>query len=129
MTATDLAIPVLGGIRVIVAEGDADDSATLTALLRLNGFDARDALDRQRCPQCGDSDHPGSAGCRPRYAWGRWFANSSAGYGGLPNPPSVIVVTAYTAQSVRRAAMSSAGLLSSCSSPPTRWNWRNWSGS
>jgi DNA-binding response OmpR family regulator len=43
MTATDLAARPLGGTRVLVAVGGPDDSVALTAVLRLAGFDAREA--------------------------------------------------------------------------------------
>ena len=41
LTATDIAPRRLGGCRVLVVEGGEDSAACLTALLRLNGFDAR----------------------------------------------------------------------------------------
>ena len=44
MNATDLTMPVLGGGRVLVVDGDEDSAAALTAVLRLHGFDARSAL-------------------------------------------------------------------------------------
>jgi DNA-binding response OmpR family regulator len=40
LTATDLAPRTLGGHRVLVVEPNADSAACLTAMLRLNGFDA-----------------------------------------------------------------------------------------
>jgi DNA-binding response OmpR family regulator len=43
MTATDLAMPVLGGGRVLVVEDGEDAAASLAALLRLHGFDTRTA--------------------------------------------------------------------------------------
>lgn len=43
MTATDIAMPVLGGQRVLVVDHDEDAAESLTAVLRLNGFDARAA--------------------------------------------------------------------------------------
>jgi DNA-binding response OmpR family regulator len=42
-TATDMALPVLGGLRVLVVDADPDEAASLTAVLRLYGFDARSA--------------------------------------------------------------------------------------
>jgi len=44
MTGTDIVMPVLGGGRVLVVEDGEDSAASLTALLRLHGFDARTAL-------------------------------------------------------------------------------------
>jgi DNA-binding response OmpR family regulator len=43
MTGTDMVMPVLGGGRVLVVEDGEDSAASLTALLRLHGFDARTA--------------------------------------------------------------------------------------
>jgi len=43
LTATDLAPRRLGGGRVLVVESGEDSAVCLTALLRLNGFDARSA--------------------------------------------------------------------------------------
>lgn len=105
MTATDIAKRPLGGARVLVAEGDPDDSATLTALLRLNGFDAREArtaadalrLTAETRPAVlvVDLDLPDCDRCelirRARQ---------------LPHPPKVVVVTGHTAEGVRRAALS-----------------------
>lgn len=103
MTATDIAMPVLGGSRVLVVESGADAAATLTALLRLNGFDARTvptgtaaltAVVANR-PQVVviDLDLPDADGCdiirRVRAA---------------TNPPAVVVLTGYTDLARRRAA-------------------------
>lgn len=41
LTATDLAPRRLGGGRVLVVESGEDSAACLTAMLRMNGFDAR----------------------------------------------------------------------------------------
>lgn len=41
LSATDLAPRRLGGCRVLVVEAAEDSAACLTAMLRLNGFDAR----------------------------------------------------------------------------------------
>jgi CheY-like chemotaxis protein len=43
MTATDFALPVLGGKRVLVIDADEDGAASLTAVLRLSGCDAHAA--------------------------------------------------------------------------------------
>jgi DNA-binding response OmpR family regulator len=103
MTATDLVKPVLGGASVLVAQGDSDGSAALTAVLRLNGFDAREARTEEdvltAVRETGpavlvvDLDLPGTDGCALIRRVRR-----------LPNPPAVLVVTAHTAPGVRRAA-------------------------
>jgi len=103
MTATDLVKPVLGGASVLVAQGDSDGSVALTAVLRLNGFNAREArteedvltVVRETGPAVlvVDLDLPGVDGCTLIRRVRR-----------LPNPPAVLVVTAHTAPGVRRAA-------------------------
>jgi DNA-binding response OmpR family regulator len=103
MTATDLVKRPLGGARVLVAEGDSDDSVALTAVLRLNGFDAREArtaeaalkATAETCPAVlvVDLDLADGDGCALIRRARR-----------LPNPPAVVVVTGHTAESVRRAA-------------------------
>lgn len=40
MTATDIVMRPLGGLRVLVLEPDEDGAASLAAVLRLSGFDA-----------------------------------------------------------------------------------------
>jgi DNA-binding response OmpR family regulator len=107
MTATDLAMPALGGAKVLVVEGREDDAVSLTAVLRLKGFNARtartgaDALSRVSADRPHavvlDPDLPDADGCevirRVRSA---------------PDPPPVVVLSGHTAPSVRRAA-SAAG--------------------
>jgi CheY-like chemotaxis protein len=102
MTATDIATPVLGGVRVLVAEGDQDDSAATAAVLRLNGFDAREArsarevllLVSESRPSVlvTDLDLPDDDG----YTLLRRVSQ-------LPSPPKVIVVTAHCGEGVRLA--------------------------
>jgi DNA-binding response OmpR family regulator len=103
MTATDLVKRPLGGARVLVAEGDADGSVALTAVLRLNGFDAREArtaadvleatAETRPAVLVVDLDLPDGDGCALIRRARRF-----------PNPPAVVVVTAHTAEGVRRAA-------------------------
>lgn len=107
MTATDLVMRPLGGACVLVAEGDPDDSAALTAVLRLNGFDAREARTAEAALRATaearpavlvvDLDLPDGDGCALIRRARR-----------LPDPPAVVVVTGHTAEGVRRAA-SAAG--------------------
>lgn len=103
MTATDLVKRPLGGARVLVAEGDPDDSAALTAVLRLNGFDASEARTAERALTAAaetrpavlvvDLDLSDGDGCALIRRVRR-----------LPEPPAVVVVTGHTGQGVRRAA-------------------------
>jgi DNA-binding response OmpR family regulator len=103
MTATDLVVRPLGGPRVLVAEGDPDDSAALTAVLRLNGFDAREARTAEAAlaatAEIGplvlvvDLDLPGGDGCELIRRVRR-----------LPHAPAVVVITGHAAEGVRRAA-------------------------
>jgi DNA-binding response OmpR family regulator len=103
MTATDLVKRPLGGARVLVAEGDADGSAALTAVLRLNGFDAREArtagaalkatFETRPAVLVVDLDMPDGDGCALIRRARR-----------LPDPPAVVVVTGHATESVRRAA-------------------------
>ena len=94
MTATDLVKRPLGGARVLVAEGDADGSITLTAVLRLNGFDAREARTAEAALKATSETRPAvlvvdldlsdGDGCSLIRRARR-----------LPNPPAVVVVTAF----------------------------------
>jgi DNA-binding response OmpR family regulator len=105
MTATDLARRPLGGARVLVATGDPDDSASLTAVLRLNGFDASEARTAEAALAAAsagrpavvvldlDLDLPDGGGCALIRRVRR-----------LPEPPSVVVVTGHTKKGVRLAA-------------------------
>lgn len=105
MTATDIVMPALGGARILVAEGDPDTSATLTALLRMNGFDAREARTAEAALDAAaqtrprvvllDLDLPDLDGCELIRRVRR-----------LPDPPAVVVVTGHTAAGVRTAALS-----------------------
>jgi DNA-binding response OmpR family regulator len=103
ITATDIAMPALGGRRVLVVESRADDAAALAAMLRLKGFDARtartgaDALAAAAAhpPQVVvlDLDLPDADGCE---LIRRLRAR--------PDPPAVAVVTGHTGPAVRREA-------------------------
>jgi DNA-binding response OmpR family regulator len=103
MTATDLVMPALGGPRILVVEHDVDGSVALTAMLRLNGFDAREARsgsaaldaigDLRPAVLVLDLDLPDTDGCDLIRRVRR-----------LHTPPAVVVVTAHTAAGVRRAA-------------------------
>lgn len=103
MTGTDLVQRVVGGERILVVESDEDAAATLTAALRLHGFDARsarngtDALARAKdfdpCVVITDLDLPDADGC----AVIRRFR-------ARPSPPTVVVVSAHTARGRRQAA-------------------------
>ncbi|MDB5310806.1 MAG: spo0A 2 [Gemmataceae bacterium] len=103
MTATDLAPRVLGGFRVLVVESEEDSAATLTALLRLNGFDAQTALTGAAALKAVAATQPGAVvidldlpdvdACDVI----RRVLTKAA-------PPVVIVLTAHTDPAHRRAA-------------------------
>lgn len=103
MTATDLVLPVLGGGRVLVVESGEDAAATLTALLRLNGFNAhaahtgeaalRSAAAIRPCVVVIDLDLPDSDACT---VIRRLRTGSHA--------PAVVVLTGHTDLGHRRAA-------------------------
>lgn len=105
MTATDLVLRPLGGTRILVAAGAPDDSASLTAVLRLSGFDAREVRSDEAVLDAVTETRPAvlvtdlnltdGDGCE--------FVRRVRQ---LPKPPAVVVVTGHTAGSVRRAALS-----------------------
>ncbi|AWM41537.1 Transcriptional regulatory protein FixJ [Gemmata obscuriglobus] len=104
MTATDLVMRPLGGARVLVAAGAPDDSASLTAVLRLNGFDAREA-------HSADAVISSVAEIRPSVLVTDLDLTDGDGcefvsrVRRLPKAPAVVVVTGHTAGSIRRAAL------------------------
>jgi DNA-binding response OmpR family regulator len=103
MTGTDIAMPVLGGERVLVVEDGEDSAATLTAVLRLNGFDARAVRTAAAARAAVDSG-------RPRVvlldlglpdADGEDLLQSLRA---VPDPPAVVVVTGRGEPKWREAA-------------------------
>ncbi|OWK43252.1 response regulator transcription factor [Fimbriiglobus ruber] len=103
MTATDLAHPVLGGLPVLVVESCEESAATMTALLRMYGYDARTARTGRAALAAVDQTHPAvvlidldlpdAAGCDViRQIRSR------------PAAPEVIVVTAHTTRTRRQEA-------------------------
>jgi DNA-binding response OmpR family regulator len=104
MTATDIVMNPLGGVRVLVAEGEEDDAVALTAVLRLHGFDAREArteevvirmvLETAPAVLILDLDLPG----HDKY-------NVIRRVRALPDPPTIVVVTGHTAPTTRAAAL------------------------
>ena len=103
MTATDLILPVLGGSRVLVLDHDADAAASLTALLRLNGFDARAAETVADALAAVHSTRPPVFIFDPALLasdWRRLVRRLAA----MPQPPAVVVVTGDTDPRTRRAA-------------------------
>jgi DNA-binding response OmpR family regulator len=102
ITPTDLVLPVIGAFRVLVVDADADSAASLTALVRLWGLDARAArsgaaaveavaADRPRVVVL-DPELPDADGCD---LIRRIRASAVA--------PEVVVVTGETAPAWRRA--------------------------
>jgi DNA-binding response OmpR family regulator len=103
MTATDLTMPVLGGTRILVVDANEDAAATLTAVLRLNGFEARAAqsvVDTVQSVQ----RHPPRAVILdtdlPDADWRKLVRRLQ----GLVNPLALIVLTGDTSPTVKRAA-------------------------
>jgi CheY-like chemotaxis protein len=104
MTALDVATPLLGGVRVLVAEGYEDDSAATAAVLRLNGFDAREASSAGEALRLffefrpsvlvTDLDLPDDDGFSLIFQVRQ-----------MPDPPKVVVVTAHCGAGVRLTAM------------------------
>jgi DNA-binding response OmpR family regulator len=103
MTATDLVQRPLGGARVLVAAGDPDGSATLTAVLRLNGFDAREARTVEAALEAMTEIHPDVLVVDLDLPDGDGCALISR-VCRFPDPPAVVVVTGHTAEGIRRAA-------------------------
>lgn len=103
MTATDVVLPVLGGQRVLVVDPDPDTAESLTAVLRLNGFDAHCArsapealselADRQPGVVLIEPDLPGADG------WDVVRRCRAAAHN-----PSVIVTTGWTGPAQEAAA-------------------------
>jgi DNA-binding response OmpR family regulator len=104
MTATDLVKRPLGGARVLVAEGDPDGSVALTAVLRLNGFDAREARTAEAALEAAAETRPDVIVVDLDLTDGDRCALIRR-VRRLPNPPAVVVVTGHTAEGVRRAAV------------------------
>ncbi len=104
MTATDLVMPVLGGEKILVVESDDDAASTLTAVLRLNGFNAQAVATGKAALQMTprfkprvlvlDLDLPDADPCDI-------IRQVRAG----AEPPVVIVLTAHTDVDHRRSAM------------------------
>lgn len=103
MTATDFAMPVLGGQRVLVVDSDEDTAASLTAVLRLNGFDAHAARTGSQALTELSTRRPGVVLIDPELpdirGWEVVRKCRSAGHG-----PSVIVTTGWTGAAHEAAA-------------------------
>jgi DNA-binding response OmpR family regulator len=103
MTGTDIAAPVLGGGRVLVAERDEDAAAALTAVLRLNGLDAHAA-------RTGAAALAATARDRPQVLILDLDLPDLDGYEVIRRvrafafPPAVVVLTGHTTAARRRAA-------------------------
>jgi DNA-binding response OmpR family regulator len=103
MTGTDLAMPVLTGERVLVVEAGEDAAASLTAVLRLNGFNAKAVT-------TGTAAVAAVAAIRPRVVVLDLGLPDADGcevirrVRGGEEPPAVVVVTGQTAADARRDA-------------------------
>lgn len=103
MTATDLAPRRLGGGKVLVVDSGEDSAATLTALLRLNGFNAETARTGAAALRAVAKQKPGVViidldlpDADPCEVIRRLRAKA--------DPPAVIVLTGHTDQGHRLAA-------------------------
>ena len=104
MTATDIVESPLGGLRILVAEGEEDGAVALTAVLRYNGFDTREVRTEADMMHAAretgpavlilDLDLPGGDSL-----------DAIRRVRALPHPPEVLVVTAHTAPATRAAAL------------------------
>ena len=103
MTATDIAMPVLGGRRVLVVDHDEDAAESLTAVLRLNGFDAHAARTGREALAEVATNRPGVVLIDPDLpdirGWEIIRKCRSAAHG-----PSVIVTTGWTGAAHEAAA-------------------------
>jgi len=103
MTGTDFAMPVLGGERVLVVEDGEDAAATLTAVLRLHGFDARSV-------RTAAAALAAVKACRPRVVLLDLGLPDADGcevlhqLRAVPDPPAVVVVTGHAEPKWRKAA-------------------------
>lgn len=107
MTATDLAMPVLGGGRVLVVEDGEDAAASLAALLRLHGFEAETA-------RTGRQALAAAAAQRPRVMIVDLGLPDANGVEVIrqcraaADPPAVVVVSGYGDEE-HKAAATAAG--------------------
>lgn len=103
MNATDIMMPVLGGERVLVVDAVEDSAAALTAMLRLNGFDARAATSVSETLAAAHKYSPNVVildPALPHADWRKLVRRLQA----ASAPPKVIVLTGDTAPATRQAA-------------------------
>ena len=104
MSGTDLAMPVLTGERVLVVEAGEDAAASLTAVLRLNGFNAKAVT-------TGTAAVAAVAAIRPRVVVLDLGLPDADGCEVIrrvrtgDDPPVVLVVTGQTTAVARQAAV------------------------
>jgi DNA-binding response OmpR family regulator len=102
ITPTDLVMPVLGSVRVLVVEADADSAAALTAVLRLKGFEANAARTGSAALDAVAADRPKAVVLDPALpdADGCEVIRRIRAAAGSP---VVVVVTGETSQALRLA--------------------------
>src|SRR5436305_959720 len=101
MKPTDIAEPVPGGVRVLVAGGGEDDAIILTAMLRLRGFDARAARTAAVALEVAALAPPRVLLLDPDLPdWQELIGHLRA----RPGPPVVVFLTAYSSPGWRAAA-------------------------
>jgi DNA-binding response OmpR family regulator len=108
VTATDLAMPVLGGHPVLVVDADEDTAAAQTAVLRLHGFDAQTARTAQEA-------NTAILLFRPRVVVTAFTLPDADGTAVArharqqPDPPAVVMLSGRT-DAASRAAAQKAGV-------------------
>ena len=107
MTATDLVMPALGGAKVLVVEGGEDEAVSLTAVLRLKGFNARAVRTGAAALDCVSTDRPHAVVLDPDLPDADGCDLIRKVRSGA-NPPPVVVLSGHTAPGIERAA-SAAG--------------------
>lgn len=103
LTASDLVPRRLGGDRVLVVDSGEDAAAALTAVLRLNGFDAYTARTGAAALKALSSVRP-SAVVIDLDLPDADACDVIRRVRARPNPPTVVVLTGHTGQAHRRAA-------------------------
>ena len=101
MRPTDIADPVPGGVRVLVAAAAEDDGVILAAMLRLRGFDARTARTAAAALDLAALSHPQAAVVDPDLPGWR---DVILRLRDRPDPPAILVLSGHAGDAWRTAA-------------------------